>query len=107
MAGKWHSKLTPHLEAIRAWRKAGKPYREISRLLLAEKGVQAHPDTINSFILTRWRAAKAGKQMAELPEPEQPPAKSDQPESASESIFEPPPATPPQPKPKKYNLPFD
>ncbi len=120
MSGKWHSKLVPYGEAIRVWRKAGKSYREIKELLLKEKGVEVHLDTINSFVLTRARAAKVGKLMAELPEPAPlppmevqsngSPATGDrsggQSVDASNSFFIAPSTTPKSPKERPYNLGF-
>ena len=64
----YHSKLAPYAAQIARWRREGQTYKEITALL-AERGVQVHLDTINSFVLVR---AKGGGKVAVLPEPKEP-----------------------------------
>ena len=48
----FQSKLVPFTDQIRLWRRQGKPYAEISRLL-AEQGTPASPSTVFSFVRVR------------------------------------------------------
>jgi len=50
----WHSILSPHIEAIWAWRKANKTYREIS-VLLEPLGIRVAHSTVQRFVEARKR----------------------------------------------------
>ncbi len=50
----FQSKLVPFTDHIRSWRRQGKTYAEISRLL-AEQGTPASPSTVFSFVRVRSR----------------------------------------------------
>lgn len=115
MPGKpFQSKLVPFETLIRDLRTAGRTYREISEILRKDHGIDAHPDTINSFVIVRARGAK----VYALPEPQAAiptPAKQEDsrpaaaspetPEPQGTGFFEAPAAPPPGPKKaKKFNL---
>jgi hypothetical protein len=65
----WQSKLCPYARQIALWRGEAPPktYVEIAALLHEKYGVEVHPDTVNSFVLVRHRAARKKKQVAKLP----------------------------------------
>lgn len=62
----FRSKLLPYAREIARWQREVPPksYPEMARLLKDKYGVAVHPDTINSFVLTRVR----GKGRAVLPD---------------------------------------
>ena len=64
----YHSQLAPYAAQIARWRREGQTYKEITALL-AERGVEVHLDTVNSFVLVR---ARGGGKVAVLPEPKEP-----------------------------------
>lgn len=61
----FRSKLVPHYDQIRQWRRERKTYIEMAALFLEKYGMKVHPDTINAFVLVRARR----KAPAELPDP--------------------------------------
>jgi hypothetical protein len=125
MPGKpFQSKLIPYEDLIRDLRKAGRTYREISDILKKDHGIEAHPDTVNSFVIVRARGAKvytlpdpAPSTPQTVTKPARSPAKAsgtppgDSTQSATDTprdggFFESPPPEQPQGKGKRYNLGF-
>lgn len=49
----FRSKLVPFEDLIRELRAAHTPYRDIAKILKEKHGVEAHADTINSFVIVR------------------------------------------------------
>jgi hypothetical protein len=49
----FRSKLVPFEDLIRELRAAHTPYRDIAKILKEKHGIEAHADTINSFVIVR------------------------------------------------------
>jgi len=65
------SKLQPYRELVLRWRRDGKPYRTISRLLEQKCGLQVSPTAVYQFIQRRSRPRKATREVLVEEEAEQ------------------------------------
>ena len=54
----WQSKLTPFIDDIWRWRRAGKTFDQIANLLLSEKSIKTNKSSVKRFIDARKRRFK-------------------------------------------------
>jgi hypothetical protein len=66
--GPFHSKLNPHVDQIKAWRRSGKTWQQVTEEL-AKLGVKTDPASAYRFI-KRWRKKPYAYGADQAPEPE-------------------------------------